>query len=237
MARTVTLLQLRTDARLYADERPGGASTFITDTEANRLVNLALTELYDLLVEARGQEYYETVSTSTSTVAGTATISLPSDFYQLLGVHLQWATNDLEPVQDLEHIQDRHWLVNLGTWSKYAPKAYRLRGASLEFFPTPTSVVTVALRYIPAFTDLAADGSTFDGVNGWEKLVALRAAIEMRVIAGRSYADLDRLYERERERIQGLAADRAAQHPKRIRDVQPENIGSTTWPYHGRATS
>jgi hypothetical protein len=237
LARSVTLLQLRTDARLYADERPGGTSTFITDTEANRLVNLALTELYDLLVEARGHEYYETVSTSTSTVAGTAAVSLPADFYQLLGVHLQWAANDLEEVRDLEHIQDRHGLVNLGSWSQYGPKAFRLRGTSLEFFPTPTSVVTVALRYVPAFGDLASDAATFDGVNGWEKLVALRAAIEMRVIGGRPYGDLERLYDRERDRVQGLASDRAAQSPKRIRDVQPESNWGTSWPYHGRATS
>lgn len=236
MARTVTLSQLRDDARLYADERPGGTSTFITNTEATRLVNLALCELYDLLVEARGHEYYETVDTSISTAAGTATISLPATFYQLLSVHLQWSSTDLEPVPALEHIQDRHWHTNLGTWAQHNPKAYRLRSTVLEFFPTPSSVVTVELRYVPAFTDLSADGDTFDGVNGWEKLVALRVACEMRAINQRPYGDLERMYERELERIRGLAADRAAQSPKTIRDVQPETVWGTGWPYHGRAT-
>jgi len=236
LARNTTLSQLRLDARLYADERPGSASSFISETECTRLVNLALTELYDMLVAARGHEYYETVDASISTVNGTATINLPSTLYQLLGVHLQWSATDLEPVPALEHIQDRHWLVNLSTWGQHSPKAYRLRGTVLEFFPTPKTATVVALRHIPAMTDLSADGDTFDGVNGWDKLVALRVAMEMRAINERPYGDLEKLYEREKDRIEGLAAERSAQAPKRIRDVQPES-SSIGWPYHGRVTS
>ena len=56
MAASVTLAQLRTDARLYADQRDAGSgpTIFISDTELTRLVNLKVRELYDLLVEARG---------------------------------------------------------------------------------------------------------------------------------------------------------------------------------------
>jgi hypothetical protein len=237
MARTVTLSQLRSDALLYADERPNSASTFITTTEANRLVNLALTELYDLLVAARGHEHYETVSTAIATVAGTATVNQPSDFYQLLSLHLQWSTTDIEPVDDLEHVADRHRLVNWGTWTAWGPKAFRIRGSVIEFFPTPTTATTLQIRYIPAFTDLANDNSTFDGVNGWEKLVALRAAMEMRAINRQPGGELERLYDRERERIEAMAADRASSTPKRIRDAMPEARRVMGWPFHGRASS
>lgn len=227
MARNVTLSQLRSDARLYADERPGSGSSFITETECTRLVNLAIAELYDLLVAARGHEYYETVSTALSTSSGTATVSLPNDFYQLLAVHLQWSANCLEAVPDLAHVQDRHALMNMATWAQGTPKAFRLRGSLMEFFPTPTTSTTLALRYIPAFTDLSADGDTFDGINGWERYVTLRVAIEMRVISQRPYADLERLLEREKERIDGLGADRAAQAPRRIRDTGGGDWGPT----------
>jgi hypothetical protein len=57
MARTVTLSQLRTDARLFADERASVAGDFsnspINDTELNRLINLRIAEFYDMLVSAR----------------------------------------------------------------------------------------------------------------------------------------------------------------------------------------
>jgi hypothetical protein len=235
MARSVTLSQLRSDALLYADERPNSASTFITTTEANRLVNLALAELYDLLVSARGHEHYETVTEATATVAGTATVNLPSDFYQLLSLHLKWSATDIEPVGDLEHVADRHRLVNWGTWTQWSPKAFRIRGTVIEFFPTPATATTLQIRYIPAFTDLSMDASTFDGVNGWEKLVALRAAIEMRAINRQPGGELEALYERELRRVEAMAAERSAATPKRIRDAAPEmRFG---WPYHGRATS
>jgi hypothetical protein len=237
MARTVTLSQLRSDALLYADERPNSASTFITTTEATRLVNLALTELYDLLVAARGHEHYETVTEAVSTVAGVATVNQPTGFYQLLSLHLKWSATDIEPVSDLEHVADRHRLVNRGTWTAWGPKAFRIRGTVIEFFPTPTTATVLQIRYVPAFTDLAADGDTFDGVNGWEKLVALRAAIEMRAINRQPGGELERLYERERDRIEALAADRASSSPKRIRDAAPEARRGWGWPYHGRASS
>lgn len=236
MARTVTLAQLRSLALLYADERPGGASTFITTTEANQLVNLALTELYDLLVAARGHEYYETTTEAVSTTAGSATANLPSDFYELLALHLKWSATDIEPIDALEDIADRHRLVNWGTWSQWSPKAFRIRGTVIEFFPTPSTTTVLQIRYVPVFTDLAMDASTFDGVNGWEKLVALRAAIEMRAINRQPGGELERLYERERDRVEALAADRASATPKRIRDANPEGR-RTGWPFHGRATS
>src|SRR4051812_30482519 len=98
MARSVTLAKLRGLARLYSDQRPGGAQAFIPDVAAsadsagvNDLINLALTELYDLLVAARGHEYYRT-SAPLTLVPNAATVSLPVDLYELLTVTLEWST-------------------------------------------------------------------------------------------------------------------------------------------------
>lgn len=234
--KTATLKQIRELARLYADQRPGGGSTFVTDTEANTLVNLALAELYDLLVQAGGHEYYRKDSTI-SIVANTAAYSLPSDFYQELGVQLEWGSDDIEPVRPLSAVKDRWRFLNGESWTSWGRKAYRLLGThttaggteSIEFIPTPSSTVTGRVYYVPAFADLTLDTHSFNGFNGWEKLPSLRVAIEMRSIEERSYADLERLFEKEKERIEGLADERAGTALS-VTDV--EGIGFS-WPYHG----
>ncbi|HEX6274200.1 MAG TPA: hypothetical protein VFZ53_14265 [Polyangiaceae bacterium] len=242
MARSVTRATIRDNARLYADQRPGGGSTFINDDEYNRLIDLALAELYDRLVAARGQEYYEKEDTSITTANGTANYSLPTDFYQMLAVDLRWGTR-LEQVPALEHIADRA-RFNDAPWDEGCGKAYRMRAPTaptnpssphrIEFFPTPTSAVPVVLRYVPSCPRLTQDsgtGGSFDGVNGWDRAVSLRVAIEARAIEKVSASDLMALYQAELDRIDEMAADRAASTASRIRDVNPEGLPTDVWPF------
>lgn len=221
MASSVTLAQLRLDARLYADQRPGSSTTFISETELTRLVNLKIRELYDLLVEARGSDYYANESTI-AIVAGTTRYSLPADFYQLSSVTLEWATQDNELVFPIGSTRERiNYQPQQGrqqNWTRYSHKGYRLRSSQIEFLPEPTTDVTCRLQYVPVFTDLSADGSTFDGINGWEKMVALGVAIEMRGIEKRSAGDLVQLYAPQLERIETLKTERDAEAPKQIVD-------------------
>jgi hypothetical protein len=106
------------------------------------------------------------------------------------------------------------------TWTRYSAKGYRLRASQLEFLPVPTGAVTARLQYVPVFTDLVADGDTFDGINGWEKMVALGVAMEMRTIEKRPSSDLAGLYGEQLERIETLKTERDAEAPKEIVDVQ-----------------
>lgn len=234
MARSVTRAVIRKNARLFADQRPGGGSTFVADAEYNDLINLALADLYDRLLAARGHEYYETdleppTSGAITTANGTATYSLPDDFYQMLAVDLRWGTR-LEQVPALEHIADRA-RFNDAPWDEGCGKAYRLRVALIEFFPTPTSAVPVVLRYVPTCPELANDSSTFDGVNGWDRAVSLSVAIQARAIEKVAAGDLRELYAAELERIDQMAADRVASVAQRVRDVDPEGLGTNPWPF------
>ncbi len=227
MARLVTLLQLRSDAKLYANER---SSAFMSDSEWNRLVNMALAELYDLLVKARGHEYYE-VSTELNTTAGSAIVALPQDFYELITLFARWnaSPEGLEELDSLDHLGDQVDFRVLNTWTQFSPKAWRIRGQLLELFPTPSAVTTLEIRYVPAFQDLTADASTFDGVNGWEKLVTARAAMEALALQGLNAAGPSTIYQRERDRIEELAADRAAANPPTIRDVRGRGARGGWW--------
>jgi hypothetical protein len=224
---------LRNLARLYADGRPGGSEAFVVDSDAtadavsfDTIVNGAAAELYDLLVSARGHEYYATDG-ALSVVAGTATYALPSDFYQLLSVRLEWAAGRFEELTPAA-VRERTDYANLTYWAPFTPKAYRLRGTqtassqTMEFFPTPTSAVTARVRYIPVFALLANDSATFDGVNGWEKLVALKAAIEYRTIAEKPLGTLPDLYKECFQRISSLADQRNANYAEQVQNVYPD---------------
>lgn len=236
MARTVTLGKLRGLARLYADQRPADeTNAFVnavgttTTAGVNDLVNLALCELYDDLVKAGGSDYYRTVD-PIAIVATTSLYSLPATFYQMLDLRLEWAANDVEPVGSVKD-RDYYKYKNANLWGTWSPKGYRIAGTQIEILPTPTTAVTARLAYVPACPVLVNDSDTFDGVNGWEKVVALKVAMELRAIEGTGFStDLEKLYRMEKERIEGMAGDRAAE-PDSVTDVLPDNYAP--WPYVG----
>jgi len=239
MARLVSLAKIRGLARLYADQRPGGADAFVPDTDSgvpavasvNDLVNLAIAEFWDLLVAARGQDYGISAA-ALAIVANTSVYSLPADFYEAKSVVLEWGPNDHELVEDIDRVEDRPAFNNYQNWGAWSPKGYRLLATQIEFLPTPTSAVTGRLRYVPTAPILVNDGDTVDCVNGWEKLPALRTAMELRAVEEMSYSDLERLFDREKERIMEMASERQAASPKQVQDVQPE--GRMAWPFTRR---
>jgi hypothetical protein len=218
--RLVTLATLRDDSKLYANQR---SSTFLSDAEWDRFINQAGTTLWDLLVSARGHEYYEQ-NVPLNTSPGSAIVALPQDFYQLITVIANWGSQQLEELDSLDHLGDQTTFRNWGQWGQYSPKVWRVRGAPsghvLEFFPTPSAVTPLEVRYIPTWTDLESDSSTYDGINGFERLIALRAAIDALTLQNLPAAGQQQLYDREYDRIETMARDRAAANPPTIRDVR-----------------
>lgn len=225
---------LRNLARLYADGRPGGSNAFIADSDAaanavsfDTLVNGALAELYDVLVAARGHEYYAT-DADIAIVSGTSLYSLPTDFYELLSIRLNWDSFFIEELHPMGVRERTRYEMLVGIFERGTPKAYRLQGTqtasarTVEILPVPTRAVTCRIRYIPLFANLVDDTSTFDGVNGWEKLVALKAAIEYRTVAEKPLGNLSQLYAECYARISALADQRNANYAEQVQQVHPE---------------
>lgn len=230
---SVNRAYLRNLTRLYADGRPGGSNAFVVDSDAtanavslDTLINLAIAELYDVLVAARGHEYYAT-DADLSIVAGTSLYALPTNCYQLLSIRLHWADTEIEEL-NIMGVRQRTRFEMLQVFDRYSPKAYRLQGTqtasarTVEILPIPTQSVTANIRYIPIFAPLTDDTSTFDGVNGWEKLVALKAAMEYRTIAEKPQGTLPQLYNDCLTRIHGLADQRNANLAEQVQQVFPE---------------
>lgn len=231
----VSVASVMSLARVYADERPGGSSSFVSDNELTNIVEVEAAELYDLLVAARGHEYAKSVDTDV-TASGTASYALPSDFYQLLRLELSWGAQDIELVQPFEQLE-AHVFKNIGEWGQDSCKGFRIQGQFFELVPTPTSVVSYSLHYIPILGTLTSE-STIDSVNGWHDAVAMGAAAKLCVIDGR--LDQARVWREEKERtvqrIREMADDRAATQPNRVVDVEAMATAGPWDRYYGRPT-
>ena len=127
MARIRTLAELRSEVRQRADMEN---SQFVTDAEINRYVNESISELYDLIIENAGQEYF-LVTHTFPTVPNQDTYFLPSDFYVLKGVDADLGGPEPYPLRPYM-LDDRHqnqYFSRFG-WGRFGNVQYRLLGQS-----------------------------------------------------------------------------------------------------------
>lgn len=191
MARSRTLGSLRADARERADMVN---SLFITDANFNEFINQSAARLYNKLVKARGQAYYQSSYVITTTTATTYT--LPSDFYQLQLVQ-----------------------INFGG-RKQTMRPFMLKDSSRWSEASPQAGYQVTIRYTPAPVRMTNDSDTFDGIAGWEEWIVLDAAIKA---LNKEESDVQVLMAQRADveaEISGLAPSRDAQWPDRVVDME-----------------
>lgn len=221
MARTATLLQLRTSAYRRADQED--LTERFPTAEVTDYVNEGIGELWDLLVSANGYAYYGTKS-SISLVNNQTSYSLPTDFYKLQKVIYVGST--LGGRLELERLSESDE-VALSVARSRVPLYYRIRANFLDVYPAPFGSGTLDFVYVPCATKLVNDTDTFDGINGWEEYVVCYAARRMAIkdadfeLANMIYQDMNR----QIQRIERMAADRDRGHPERVQDTR----GAMVW--------
>jgi hypothetical protein len=138
-------------------------------------VNQGCAELYDLLVEARGRAYFRVTAPTITTAAGTTRYPLPGAFYHLISLRVAGISGFcLSPFTP----QDEPMLRAPGVTATY-PTHYELQPGYVELLPAHQASTSIICDYVPVFTDIADDTTTFDGINGWEAYVTEYAAREM----------------------------------------------------------
>lgn len=208
----VTLTQLRARVRKRADMV---GSSFIDDAAdgLDAYINSALDELYDILVAGDEDRYVGTVPAALGFVAGTDAYALPADFYQAWRVEAQNGA-EYSRLGRLRKNSD-----NFGrTTSVLATMEYLIRGTQIVFLPGPAAAGSGRLWYIPTRTKLVAGGDSFDAVNGWEKFVIAKAALECLDSEESDVSVLEREVERQRTRIEKLATRRDVSEVARVQD-------------------
>lgn len=216
----VTLASLRLQVRQKADMV---TSQFVTDSELTGYINSAYYELYDILIQKFGNDYY--VATSfLFTADGTAdSYPLPLDFYKSLGLELKDDTTHWSPVRKYSQ-GDRQ-----GAGYDAVPR-YRLRGSVISFSSVPQNGKVYRLWYIPRLSPLIGDSDLVDGVSGWEEYIVTDAAISC---LSKEESDTSQL-ERERQglerRIEAAAENRDTGGPFTVQDVRNDGrMGGGIW--------
>jgi len=149
-------------------------SKFVTDTEIRRQINLGLADVYDKLVQARGDHYFR-VELPATTVALDPLVGLPVTFYKLLGIDVAVGGRNFQAEPMTWHRRN-DFQFQVG-WATGAPVFYEPEGANLRFWPTPGAAHPLTIWYVPYFVDLENEEDLFDGVNGFEEYAVLSAAI------------------------------------------------------------
>ncbi len=242
MSATTTRVLLLAKARRYADFVGGGSSQAVfSDADFYDLINESAAEYYDLLVAVRGHEYSASQSTTFfsggNIVPGQSVYTLPVDFYQLISIVLEWNSLNHELLRPLDTFLHAPLFASLSNvWTIGSPKGFRITSSqagtqAIQLFPAPGSAPLVTrARYVPTFTPLPDDATTLNIVSGFDKLIALGAAIEARGIKNLPTAHLEQQLDKQLTRLQTMANERLADQPERVVDVSPEASTREPWP-------
>jgi hypothetical protein len=216
-----TLAQLREAAQSAADMI---GSNFVTDVEWSSWINGAAKELYGILVQKYGDDYFVQLPPYEFTTDGTSDYyPLPADFFKLLGVDLVLSSSPGDCISLYPYNlsdRNRNAFQNVqGESGRRTNLRYRVMGNRIAFSPRAAAGQKIRLLYIPKVTDLVLDTDVLDGVCGWEDYVVTDAAIKA---LAKEESDTT-VKEREKAgivaRIESEAANRDVGHPQTVSDT------------------
>jgi len=210
-----TLAELKLQARQRADMVK---SKFISDSELTSYINSAIAELYDILCECYGEEYFVTEYEFVTTDAGN--YELPSDFYELKRVDVKLDTQDWVTVSRFNLNEETALRSStFVAWGGYLNIRYRIVGSSLKLAPIPSPGTTVRALYVPLPVKLVDDADTMQDFNYYSELVIVIAAIKMLSKEESDTAHLDAERAQQIARIQSKAQNRDAANAEQITDI------------------
>ncbi len=217
-------------------------SQFVTTQEWNTFINLAMNELYDLLITAY-EDYFMAPRIQFVASGNTSIFALPNGtnqflsypnqgplftpppFYKLLGVDLglQNANNAFVTVNKYSLIERNRFVFPNTASTIYGVfnLQYRLLGSNIEFIPTPSGGQVLQILYIPRLPELIADTDiTTIGFSGWLNYVIIRAAKYAldKEESDTSKLDQDLMY--VMKRIEETAPNRDAGQPEKISSIR-----------------
>lgn len=224
-----TLSEIRTIARQYADMVN---SQFVTDAEFNSYINLSYFELYDILIQKYGDDYYVASPYSFSTDGVTQQYTLPSNFYKFLGLDLQlgntpnsWVTIRSFMFGD----RNRYAVPNFQSFYGVTNLRYRIFANTIFLTPIPAAGQNLRIWYVPRLTELVNDSDTVDGVSGWQEYLCLDAAIQA---LRKEESDVSVLLAQKQaliNRIESAAEGRDAGNPQVVTDSQWSEYQLPMW--------
>ena len=209
---------------------------FVPDVEIVEYINEACQDLYDLLSDLGGQEWFrKTWPIVTRTASGDDpgdTYPLPPDFYKLTSAEIVYSGGVTRPIAPYME-KERATYTLLTGWSIGALAWYRMLGANqIRFIPAPAAQYTVNLNGYPTFTKLTVAAyrdsterqilqapASFDGINGWEQYVIWKTVARVQAKQKVDPSAALQFAAEKEQAIQAAAQNRDMQHAERVQDV------------------
>lgn len=214
MARSFTLAQIRTAVLGLCDAENDGN---LVTAWLNTAISSSYSELVDLLVSSGLFYFRSTATLSYSAVTGLA--ALPADFLATVSV---WYEKDASRRLPLRAVSIRDaWKFKKTSVSRAF--CFETVGTNIQLYPPPPSGQTYTLIYVPCAADLTSDGQTVDGVQGFEELIVVDAAIKVGI---RQETDVQVLLGRKQEllgRIQQMSQNREIASATSLYEEPEEN--------------
>jgi len=224
VARTRTLLELRTKVRQRADIE---GDPHVTDAELTGLINDSCAALHALLIEVDEMWFFNQMSLTTAPGVEALAVYIDSgggatNFYKLL--HVEATIGGIVVPLERWTFERRTYYKNASTWGVAQwPIAYRLSIVStkayLYFAPVPDGAYPITVGYVRSFADLVNDADVFDGMDGWEEWVIWDATIKCLVKEESSIVDATRERDVVLVRISSQMATPDRDQPDVTRDV------------------
>jgi hypothetical protein len=244
----MSLGELRLRAQQDAD-RVG--SNFVTNTEWNAFIRLAMYELYDLLITSY-EDYntapYAFINPNPNTqqiyplptglnylggvLNGVSGLPLPR-LYKLVGVDLgvNTSNNAWVTINRYDYIDRNDYVYPNSTSTIYGVynMRYRLMGTNpdtIRFIPTPAGNQQIRITYAPILTGLLADTDlTTIGYSGWLRYAIVRAskyALDKEEGTDTSKKDAELLF--LKTRIEQSAINRDIGQPDTISETRKDSV-------------
>lgn len=198
-------------------------SGFILDPELIDYINESVSDLYDILIQKYGEDYYTNPIPFAIAVNGNDNqYNLPDDFYKIRGVDLNLGTNQAISIKQFAFAERNRFRNNyIFSWDQegVSRARYRIIGRKIWFLPRPDGSADVDIWYIPHAPVLVADVDEFDAINGWEEYIIVDTAIKM---LAKEESDTKDLTARKLfliDRIETAANNRDAANPMKVSDV------------------
>ncbi len=192
-------------------------SSLVSDTQWERYINKSKDKLYDKVISAYGEDYFDT-DYDIPIVGSTDRYDLPSDFYKLTQVEHNLGGSEFTPMKRFTKRQRGRGFY-YGFYNNYR---YRLIGNQIHFSPTPTTGMQVKIWYIPLATNLVLSSDTLNGFNGWEEYIIIDAAIKAMRKEESDTTDLERDRADIEDKLNEMRLNRDAANPSKIADSSSE---------------
>lgn len=203
-------------------------SQFYTAQELMSICSQSRKELYDILVQKFGDDYYLATPYQYLTSNQQQFYPLPDDFYKLLGVDV--ALNNGDPnswvtLKEFNFIQRNLYnFPNVYTMYGITNLRYRLMGDNLEIVPVPSGGQTIQIWYAPRVSQLINPTDIVDGVSGWEEYIVADMCIKM---LAKEESDIS-IYAAQKQmllkRIEEAAENRDIGEPQTVSDSRRRNF-------------